>query len=471
MIVLVVLTDQAVHAADFDTSRDCPVRDPSIPCSCKVVPSAGVRDIECSNKNFVALPAFLASNFPFIGLRLGQNFLTSIGSGAFSNLNFTELYLNDNNISYLDNETFTNLQGQITLLDLRNNQLTTLPTCLAKLTGINFLDVSYNPIHHTGFIDSIMRQMGDYIHEFRFGSPELQEWPASMHHLQALQILKFYGGKMERINMTAFNGFEWTLRKLWIQNTYLISVPMALQRLHSVEELHFDNNVFVKDAGILIPAFAGISSKVEVMSLENNSLTIFPRVLQTLRQLHNLSLARNNLEFISDQTVSVVGSNLTTLNLVDCNLDRIPGALSRLSNLINLDLSNNSITTIEKTDLQRMQQLQSLNVSFNPLLYVSSQTFGDLRGLRELIMQETILYLVPEAIRNIPHLRTLDLSSAKPSIECTCDLSWLTCTMDARNATATPLEVLGECETIRMEINAYAKNRIRDVCPLECHSP
>lgn len=442
-------------------SQSCPAQGTARVCTCTA------DTIDCHEKAISTFPSFNRTNSVFKLINLSNNNLSTIPARAFLNVNISEIDLRSNRISVIEDDAFSPLEKSITLLDLRDNRLIFLPDPIAKLTDLVTLDVSYNPIPFNNFSNDVMREIGDNMEEFRFGDESLRGWPESLHHLQMLKILKFYGGSddMDRIPITAFHGFEWTLQKLWMQKTKLIAVPIALQDLRSVNELHFDDNIYVGDAGILIPAFAHLTETLHTMSLENNSLTTFPSVLLTLKQLHNLSLARNKLEFISDQAVSVVGSNLTTINLQTCHLDRIPGALSKLSGLINLDFSYNNITTIEKNDLQRMNHLRSLNVSFNPLQYVSRSTFYDLRQLDELVLKETFLYLVPEAITNIPNIRVLDLTTSDPYIECNCDLTWLYCYMKNNN---TQLRVNGKCETVNELIENYAKTDIPDQCPVHC---
>lgn len=451
-----------VYAAFYNRNTDCPAKGAHHACACTDT------TIECHHRDInISTPSFTRTNWAFTRIDLSDNKITSIRARAFVDINVTEIILRSNQISTIHVDAFQSLEDQIKILDLRDNLITFLPEVLSKLTSLESLDVSYNPIPHNNFTDDVLREIGDYIHEFSFGDTRLRDWPSSLHHLPQLQTLKFYEGSraMDRIPITAFKGFEYTLRALWMQNTQLIAVPIALQDLKSTNELHFDNNVNVGDAGILIPAFAGLTRDLHTMTLENNSLTTFPPVLATLLELHNLSLARNNLQFVSDQAVSVVGSNLTTLNLQDCNLDRIPGALSKLGGIINLDFSHNKITTIEKNDLEHMSHLHSLNISHNPLQYVSKSTFYDLRTLNELILQETFLYLVPYAITNIPTLKILDLTSKDTYIECNCDLRWLYC-YSVRNNTM--LTINGECETINMEIETYAKTRAPAVCPGVC---
>ena len=386
---MLVLPIASVSSVTFSDDAHCPQRHmANRECTCTST------EIKCRFRNLQNVPTFLLSPWPFKRLDLSQNNISIIPARAFENINVTEIDLSENDLRVFDELAFSHLEGQLLKLDLRDNSLSEVPGVLKKLNKLSLLDVSYNPIGENNFTNEVMRQIGDTLIEFRFGDPELRHWPSSLHHFPELQILKFFGGKMDRIPISAFNGFEYTLRKLWMQNTSLIAVPIALQHLHNCDELHFDNNLNVSDAGILIPAFAGMVNSLKTLSLENNQLTTFPPVLRTLRQLANLSLAHNNLQIVSDQAISEVSSNLTTLNLQSCNLDRVPGALSRITHLRNLDFTNNFITTIEKNDFQNMRSLVSLNISHNPVEYISKSTFHDLTSLTEMIINGSKLYEV-----------------------------------------------------------------------------
>ena len=440
----------------YQELRDCPTPPPS-PCHCD-------KDIvDCRNRNLSFIPHFFKrSRYLFKELRLGHNRISYIPDNAFQNINVTSIHLDNNLISSIRSDAFTSVQTQLKELDLSGNRLRNIPHAIGKLDNLTLLDVSWNPIDCANYTDDVMKSLGDFITVFRFGDTSLTYWPTTIRHFQGIQELSFYGGQMQNLPTTAFTGFERTLHKLLIKGTGLIETPIALQDLHNISELHFDDNVRVGDAGILIPAFVGMTNSLHTLSLENNSMTVFPRVLITLHQVHNLSLARNDLQFISDRSVSVVGNNnITTLNLQFCNLNRIPGALSKLTEIINLDLSNNTITTIEKNDIQKLRHLRSLNISFNPLQYISRSTFYDLKALEELILHDTDLFQVPKAVTNLPHLRHLDLSNNPPTIECNCNMKWLSCYLSNNTA----LTIVGQCYTIDQDIQNYATVDIPVTCP------
>ncbi|KAK3586543.1 hypothetical protein CHS0354_022675 [Potamilus streckersoni] len=442
-------------AVVWDETQDCPIA--KIYCHC-----VNQFEIDCSGRNLSRIPYSGYTTWSYRVIDLRNNQITRLSKSDFNNINVSEILLDNNYISSIENDTFQNLRNDLRLLDLEHNQLTYLPPELGTLGKLEFLDLRENNIPSIGFNDMIMRQMGDYMRKFYFGHMQLDEWPLSIRHFQQLRQLELYGGIMSQLPVSAFQGFEWTITDLSIRNTKLISVPIALQDLHNVETFHFDDNTLVGDAGILAPAFAGMVKSVKTLTLENDSLTDFPDILLTLQTVQSLSLARNKLEFVSDASVRKIASpNLTNLNLEECDLDRIPGALSQLTSLLELDLSKNRIHTIERNDLQQLYKMLTLSFNNNPVAYVSNSSFGDLFSLQRLEMRNTNLILVPEAIRNMPHLQMVDFSGPTPVIECNCQhMIWLYNHLLSNNR----LIVQGECETIAVSIQDYARVRVPQYC-------
>ncbi|KAL3848497.1 hypothetical protein ACJMK2_019349 [Sinanodonta woodiana] len=415
------------------------------------------------------IPNSIAVSWSYSVIDLRSNQIYMIQKNNFLNVNVSEIRLDGNLIHTIENNSFINQRNDLRKLDLKDNKLTYLPSELGTLNKLEYLDLRGNPISSFGFDDTIMRQMGDYMRTFYFGHEQLDNWPNSVRHFQQLRQLELNESVMSELPISAFQGFEWTLRELTIRHTKLISVPIALQYVHSVEVFHFDDNVLVGDAGILAPAFAGMMNTTTNLSLENDGLTDFPDILLTLQKVENLSLARNRLEFVSDSSVQKIASTkLTILNLEACELDRIPGALSQLTSLRDLDLSYNRIYTIERNDLQQLNQLVNLTLSYNDVGYISDSSFKGLSALRKLELRNSNLTIVPEAIKNIPNLDVLDLTNTYPRfprIECNCErMIWLYQHLKALRDLHKNLTIYGECETITDGIENYAWTRVCDYC-------
>ena len=435
-------------------------------CSCRN------RYVDCVGRRHLTIPDFsslnVATDYDVLDMR--DNNLKSLDNSSFTNAPFKTVYLSrnmldDRNISA---GAFGGLGNSVKYLDLSYNRIQNLPVALKQLDQIEDVDVSHNPMRLSkSFTTDIMRAMGDTILSFTFGNDNLFAWPESLNHFVQLQRLHVdqLGAYMQILEHEAFHGFETTLQYLKIENTNLIAVPIGISKLRNLQELHFDNNPQVSDRGVLIQSFPLVdgSPKLRVVSLDRDGLTKFPPVLKYLRALESLSLDGNALDFLSDASISgnVTASNLS---LVDCSLDRIPGALSDLKYLTNLDLSQNDIRTIEQNDLRDLPKLQKLVIQNASLEYISNNAFENLPDLMNMNFKNTKLTQVPQALNTTyPCASTVDVSGN--SLDCMCEtLVWLKTKSDWCRDNGTPMTVIGTCDTIFSTIRHYIDTYIPK-CP------
>uniref|UniRef100_A0A6G1S726 Leucine-rich repeat-containing protein 57 n=1 Tax=Aceria tosichella TaxID=561515 RepID=A0A6G1S726_9ACAR len=151
------------------------------------------------------------------------------------------------------------------------------------------------------------------------------------------------------------------------------------------------------------------------------------RFIESLPQLNSISLE----ERAPPVRISL---NLSSLELVQCNLEFIPKELEDLSrSLKHLDMSRNNITNLPRTFCCKMSKLSNLNLSHNlietlPLeikflsklvvlnisynnLRLLPSTFSDLRALKILNVANNNLSQLPAFRRSDITLDTLDISS------------------------------------------------------------
>lgn len=99
----------------------------------------------------------------------------------------------------------------------------------------------------------------------------------------------------------------------------------------------------------------------------------------------------NQLSTLSGQALSNL-SDLQTLDLSNNFLDQLPQNVFRdLVNLTELQLRNNSIRNLDKDLLQNMALLQRLDLSVNGLAQIPSGIFDDLASLRWLSLRSNRL--------------------------------------------------------------------------------
>jgi leucine-rich repeat protein SHOC2 len=404
----------------------------------------------------------VAAEYDVLDLR--GNSITSLNNRSFANGPFKTVYLSNNglNDSGISVGAFDGLKESVTFLDLSHNNIRHLPTALKQLDKIEELDVSHNPMRSTAdFKDDVMRAMGDTITSFTFGSNQLLSWPTTLNHFVQLQKLHVdqMGRFVKVLPPEPFHGFDTTLLYLKIENTNLVAVPLGISKLKNLQELHFDDNPQVMDRGVLIQSFPLKSQKLRTVSLNGDGLTKFPPVLKYLRALDNLSLDRNILDFLSDASIS---GNVTVsnLSLIDCGLDRIPGALADLNYLISLDLSENAIRTIEQNDLRNLPNLQHLKIRNSSLEYISKTAFENFHNMKSLNFQNTKLTQVPEAVSLLrPCVTNLDLSGNK--VDCMCEtLVWLGNKTEECQRSGLAMQIKGDCDTIISSVEDYVQKYI-----------
>ena len=124
-------------------------------------------------------------------------------------------------------------------------------------------------------------------------------------------------------------------------------------------------------------------------------------------------------------------TNLTRLELNDLKIDLAPmrqflkGGLQNLSKLKHLDLSDNSMRTMDANMFVGLVSLQNLTLKYCSLTSVSSAVFADLTQLRDLDISHNNIRVIDRG--SFPsdffkHVQTLHVAYNK--LACTCNLYW-----------------------------------------------
>jgi Leucine-rich repeat (LRR) protein len=230
--------------------------------------------------------------------------------------------------------------------------------------------------------------------------------PGAFAGLTRLKELYLDGNALTRVLKGVFN----SLQKLEV-------LDLSSNRIYQIEEW----------------ALLGASSLVK-LDLRDNNISDFDEDMLDKLKLEYLDLSRNPLEKLSAKHLS----NLTTLNLQQTNLSHFEGLdlavevlnlsrnrvsqlnLSNFSRLVVLDLSSNNITRVgscQKCDsisslvLNQSESLQFLNISVNSIATIENDAFDNLTSLGLLdLSQNNITSLNPASFKDLMYLKFLNLS-------------------------------------------------------------
>lgn len=144
-----------------------------------------------------------------------------------------------------------------------------------------------------------------------------------------------------------------------------------------------------------------LSGGWEVAHLPDLSMATFPRI-------STLDLGGMRLDAVPEGFLRAF-PRLLELNMESNNLQHLPTALGRLSELRSLNLSSNalSLSLEDAATLEKCPQLDDLDLSHNPLTHLPD--FSQMPELERLGLQRTGLTMWPPGLRDLPNLRRVDL--------------------------------------------------------------
>ncbi|NUO80023.1 leucine-rich repeat domain-containing protein [candidate division KSB1 bacterium] len=268
----------------------------------------------------------------------------------------------------------------LTLLDLRDNQLTALPESMPHLQSLTRLDLSSRAIEQDrNQLTTLPESFGELrkLITLDLSGNKLTKFPESMARLQDLTTLNLNGNR-------------------------LTALPESVTRLQNLNTLNVSRNQLTA-----LPESFGVLQNLTTLNLGDNRLTTLPEGVTHLQNLTELNLSRNQLTALP-KSFGVL-QNLTTLNLDDNRLTTLPESVTHLQNLTTLDLGGNQLTTLPES-FGDLQNLTTLNLSRNQLMALP-ESLGVLQDLTTLNFGDNQLTALPESVTRLQNLTTLDLSN------------------------------------------------------------
>ncbi|MDM8522972.1 AAA family ATPase [Desulfococcaceae bacterium HSG8] len=241
----------------------------------------------------------------------------------------TQLNLQNKNLSTLSNIQSAQFQNT-NILNLDNNQLTSLPSEIGNFINLQQLFVQNN---------------------------KLTSLPSEIGNLKNLQILNLSGNQLASLPSAIGNLIN--LRQLMLLNNKLTSLPPEIAKLKNLEILYLTNNEFKE--------FPKEICQLEILSqlyFNSNCLEKIAKEIEQLKKLTHLNLNDNKLFNIPKEIGEL--KKLTHLNLNGNKLFNIPKEIGELTELILLDVSDNALGRLPE-DITNLIKLNRLLLAGNKL--------------------------------------------------------------------------------------------------------
>ncbi|XP_037875617.1 protein slit isoform X1 [Bombyx mori] len=397
------------------SSGECSA-EPRCPPPCRCTPE-GI--VDCREKMLSELPPTIPHRATEI--RLEQNEITEVGSGAFSSIK------------------------RVTRIDLSNNKI-------AKISADTFQGL----VHLTSLV--------------LYGN-KIKDLPSGVFHgLGSLQLLLLNSNEITCVKKDTFRDLE-NLKLLSLYDNNIRSLPNGtFDALTGIQTLHLGRNPFVCDCSLRWLAAYLRKNPIETSGAKCDSpKRMNKKRIDALRE-ENFKCkpgegageaaacggaawcpAACTCEAAALRSLSVrceraglrdlprdLPLNTRLLMMSDNNLGQIKsdGLFGRLPDLTKLDFRNNGISVIEDNAFDGAANIQEMLLDGNLLQTVTDKMFFGLHSLNVLsLTHNKIKCITPGAFDHLTTLSTLELSSNP--LSCTCHMSWLAQWLRSRRLSTT----------------------------------
>lgn len=363
-------------------------------------------------------------------VNLQDNLLTDVGEGAFYDLpNLLKLEMQNNQLKEFSLRAFQNVSDEDMplLLNISRNQIVWLDGSAGDVF-VETLDTSHNRLADTptGFLSRIAKRLKRLVLSFNeighldtnsFVNMEMLEILNLDHNyissvrrraflgLNYLQILDLSHNRIEQLSVEQFSNLN-SLRFLNLRRNHIRSLPRDVFKNTMLEHLDLSINEFVVMPAM---AFSQIGFTLRYLDMSHNSIeSIDSTMFQDIPFLLSLDLSSNKLTILSDNLFNSVGN----LQVLDVSSNPVRANFKELLHYLpmarSLSMSNIGLKSFPYIPLRN---LTLLNLTFNQIENVKEATVKDLGNLRYLHLKGNMMSTVPaHAWPYMKNLKLLDLS-------------------------------------------------------------
>lgn len=397
--------------------------------------SSKLRKIHLEHNSLNEILDGVFANLPNLtNLDLSFNNINNIKQGAFVNvMHIKELILKGNQLSSFKGELF-NTGTSLEILDISYNQLSYLfPSSFRIHPRLKIIYASHNKFN---FFPAELIANLQYLEQVDLSNNELKRVEEldfarlprlrvlyinhnkleafsemAFHNSTQLQILDLSYNKLDRLGERTFEGLV-RLEYLNLESNLLSDLPETIferARLQMLQNINLANNEFV------VPPLKALQRQyffVSAVDLSRNKLKVVPADDSIMVNIKKLDLSFNPLSKETIKNVLGEPKTIRDLNLAGTGITKLTQLETPF--LIHLNLSFNNITSLGDKIFERTTLLESLDLSHNQLETIGnySEIWSLLKNLQTLNLSSNPIQSISQGdFDNLDTLRKLSISS------------------------------------------------------------
>ncbi|KAM6921762.1 volume-regulated anion channel subunit LRRC8C [Xenentodon cancila] len=232
---------------------------------------------------------------------------------------------------------------------------------------------------------------------------------ASVCQLEHLQELSLYQCSL-KLHTTATSFLKENLKVLRVKFDDNRELPNWMYGLRNVEELYLIGSLSPDASKNIVLESLREMKSLKTLSLKSNLSKIPQSTVDVASHLQRLYLHNDGTKLVMLNNLKKM-TNLIELELVHCDLERIPHAIFSLTSLQELDLKENNLRSIEEiVSFQHLRKLTCLKLWHNGIMYIPEH-IKKLGSLERLYFSHNKIEILPSHLFLCNKLRLLDLSN------------------------------------------------------------
>lgn len=279
----------------------------------------------------------------------------------------TKLLLASNKLQVLSEDI--RLLPALTVLDIHDNQLTSLPKAIGELEHLQKLNLSRNKLKE---LPEELWNLKD-LRSLHLQENELEKVSEGVGQLCCMSDMDLSNNQLTAIP-DSFSNLS-NLVKFNLSNNKLRSLPPGISAMKSLKLLDCTNNQLER-----VPQELAQMASLEQLYLRHNKLRCLPE-LPACKLLKELHVGNNQIELLGPEHLKHLNA-ISVLELSENKLKSLPDEIALLQGLERLELTNNDISSLPYA-LGNLPKLKIVGLEGNPLRSIRRDLLT--KGTQELL--------------------------------------------------------------------------------------